>query len=71
MIEFIFTIRTQKDNSYDDFDGVSMFEITMIPQIPQLSGGIVHYPGTFDSCLEVISKKSPSEFIMNSLAENI
>ena len=48
-----------------------MVETTLISQIPQLSGGIVHYPGTFDSCLEVISKKSPSKFIMNSLAENI
>ena len=34
-----------------------MVETTLISQIPQLSGGIVHYPGTFDSCLEVISKK--------------
>ena len=67
MIELSLTIRTEKDKVMMTL----VVEITMIPQIPQLSGGIVHYPGTFDSCLEVVSKKSPSEFIMNSLAENI
>ena len=53
MIELSLTIRTEKDKVMMTL----VVEITMIPQIPQLSGGIVHYPGTFDSCLEVIVAK--------------
>ena len=72
MIELSLTIRTKKDTIVMmTLMVMVMVETTLISQIPQLSGGIVHYPGTFDSCLEVISKKSPSKFIMNSLAENI